>query len=43
MAACEVGIPVVVDVALATSSLRDGEPVRVDGDTGLVEAVGARG
>jgi pyruvate,water dikinase len=39
----EVGIPVVVDVALATSALRDGERLRVDGDTGLVEAAGDRG
>ncbi|HEY1906848.1 MAG TPA: PEP/pyruvate-binding domain-containing protein [Myxococcaceae bacterium] len=36
----EVGLPVVVDVAGATSSLRDGERVRVDGNTGLVEIVG---
>jgi rifampicin phosphotransferase len=38
----EVGIPVVVDVAHATSALRDGERVRVDGDTGRVEVVGDR-
>jgi rifampicin phosphotransferase len=38
----EVGIPVVVDVAHATSILRDGERVRVDGSTGLVEVVGDR-
>ena len=36
----EVGIPVVVDVAGATSALRDGERVRVDGNAGLVEIVG---
>jgi rifampicin phosphotransferase len=39
----EVGIPVVVDVALATSALRDGERVRVDGSSGLVEILGDRG
>jgi pyruvate,water dikinase len=38
----EIGIPVVVDVAGATSVLRDGERVRVDGDAGLVELVGDR-
>ncbi len=38
----EVGIPVVVDVALATRALRDGERVRVDGETGLVELIGDR-
>ena len=37
----EVGIPVVAEVALATRTLRDGERVRVDGDTSLVEAIGA--
>ena len=36
----EVGIPVVVDVAQATSALHDGDRVRVDGSTGLVEIVG---
>jgi pyruvate,water dikinase len=36
----EVGIPLVVDVALATQALRDGQRVRVDGGSGLVEAVG---
>ena len=36
----EVGIPVVAEVALATRTLRDGERVRVDGNTGLVEAIG---
>jgi phosphohistidine swiveling domain-containing protein len=36
----EVGIPVVAEVALATRTLRDGERVRVDGATGLVEAIG---
>ena len=36
----EVGIPVVVDVTQATSALRDGQRVRVDGSTGLVEIVG---
>jgi len=39
----EVGIPVVVEVAQATSTLVDGERVRVDGNTGVVEAVGERG
>ena len=38
----EVGIPVVVDVTYATSALRDGERVRVDGNTGLVEVLGDR-
>jgi rifampicin phosphotransferase len=38
----EVGIPVVVDLAHATSVLRDGQRVRVDGNTGLVELVGDR-
>jgi pyruvate,water dikinase len=36
----EVGIPLVVDVARATQALRDGQRVRVDGGSGLVEAVG---
>ncbi len=36
----EVGIPLVVDLALATRALRDGDRVRVDGDTGLVNLVG---
>ncbi|HEY3588038.1 MAG TPA: PEP/pyruvate-binding domain-containing protein, partial [Myxococcaceae bacterium] len=36
----EVGIPVVVDVTHATSLLRDGQRVRVDGSTGLVEVLG---
>ena len=36
----EVGIPVVVDVSHATTALRDGQRVRVDGSTGLVEIVG---
>src|SRR5262249_7112825 len=36
----EVGIPVVAEVALATRTRRDGERVRVAGNTGLVEAVG---
>jgi pyruvate,water dikinase len=36
----EVGIPLVVEVALATQALRDGQRVRVDGGSGLVEAVG---
>ena len=39
----EVGIPVVVDVAHAASAFVDGEKVRVDGDSGLVEAVGDQG
>jgi pyruvate,water dikinase len=39
----EVGIPVVVEVAHASSTFVDGEEVRVDGDTGLVEAVGDQG
>ena len=39
----EVGIPVVVEVAQATSALVDGERVRVDGNTGIVETVGERG
>jgi pyruvate,water dikinase len=39
----EVGIPVVVEVAQATRLLVDGERVRVDGNTGLVESVGERG
>jgi rifampicin phosphotransferase len=38
----EVGIPVVVDVALATRALHDGERVRVDGETGQVELIGDR-
>jgi pyruvate,water dikinase len=36
----EVGIPLVVDVALATQVLRDGERVRVDGGAGTVETAG---
>jgi len=36
----EVGIPVVVDVRHATTALRDGRRVRVDGSTGLVEIIG---
>ena len=39
----EVGIPVVVEVAHASSTFVDGEEVRVDGDTGLVEAIGDQG
>jgi pyruvate,water dikinase len=39
----EVGIPVVVEVAGATRALVDGEKVRVDGNTGVVETVGERG
>src|SRR5262249_30061234 len=39
----EVGIPVVVEVAHATSALVDGERVRVDGNTGIVVTVGERG
>jgi len=38
----EVGIPVVVEVARATSALRDGDRVRVNGSTGLVEIIGGR-
>ena len=39
----EVGIPVVVDLPRATTVLRDGQRVRVDGSTGRVEVVGDRG
>ena len=39
----EVGIPVVVDVTHATSVLRDGQRVRVNGGTGLVEVLGDTG
>jgi pyruvate,water dikinase len=35
----EVGIPVVVEVAHATSALVDGDRVRVDGTTGVVETL----
>ena len=38
----EIGMPVVVDIASATRALRDGQRVRVDGTTGLVEIVGGR-
>ena len=35
----EVGIPVVVDMTDATSVLRDGQRVRVNGSTGLVDGL----
>ena len=35
----EFGVPMVAGVAAATSSIRDGERLRVDGDHGLVERV----
>jgi phosphohistidine swiveling domain-containing protein len=37
----EYGVPAVVNVPNATRSLRDGDVVRVDGDAGVVEVLGA--
>ncbi len=37
----EYGVPAVVNVTNATRSLRDGDIVRLDGDEGLVEVLGA--
>ena len=37
----EYGVPAVVNVASATRSLRDGDIVRVDGDKGTVDVLGA--
>ena len=37
----EFGVPMVAGVSAATTGLRDGEPVRVDGDRGTVERIGS--
>ncbi len=37
----EFGVPMVAGVSSATTGLRDGEPVRVDGDRGTVERIGS--
>ena len=35
----EYGIPAVVDTGVATSRIRDGELVEVDGDAGIVKII----